>query len=207
MKRQGLNPKQWGASRSTPPPRLQDRAGVALGSAARRSSMRRRPAVAPAATAWSRSGLSDRPHGRRAHRPAGWRCGVTCGVGSRPGATEEGEDTVVEHLLPGVDVAAAGDEEQEDLLLVVKEDGAEVPDLSSEEEREAHPLARHSPIVLIHLFKPPRMPRIVLSAKGTSLAYLGLDLLSVDFPRSSRLAMLPTLRNHAPSWTCRVTWR
>ena len=44
----------------------------------------------------------------------------------------------MEHLLPGVDVAAAGDEEQEDLLLVVKEDGAEVPDLSSEEEREAH---------------------------------------------------------------------
>ena len=86
MKRPGLNPKQWGASRSTPPPRLQDRAGVALGSAARRSSMRRRPAVAPAATAWSRSGLSDQPHGRRAHRPAGWRCGVTCGVGSRPGA-------------------------------------------------------------------------------------------------------------------------
>ena len=170
MKSQGLNPKQLWASRSTSPPRLQDRAGVALGSAARRSSMRRRPAVAPAATAWSRSGLSDQPHGRRAHRPAGWRCGVTCGVGSRPGPWPT---------------------EEEDLLLVVKEDGAEVPDLSSEEEREAHPLARHSPIVLIHLFKPPRMPRIVLSAKGTSLAYLGLDLLSVDFPRSSRLAMLP----------------
>ena len=90
MKRRGLNPKQWGASRSTPPPRLQDRAGVALGSAARRWSMRRRPAVAPAATAWSRSGLSDRPHGRRAHRPAGWRCGVTCGVGSRPGPRRRG---------------------------------------------------------------------------------------------------------------------
>ena len=43
----------------------------------------------------------------------------------------------MEQLLPGVDVAAAGDEEQEGLLLVVKEDGAEVPELSSEEEREA----------------------------------------------------------------------
>ena len=163
--------------------------------------MRRRPAVAPAATAWSRSGLSDQPHGPTcspACRVAVWR---DLRGGQSPRRPRRRGDTVVEHLLPGVDVAAAGD-----LLLVVKEDGAEVPDLSSEEEREAHPLARHSPIVLIHLFKPPRMPRIVLSAKGTSLAYLGLDLLSVDFPRSSRLAMLPTLRNHAPSWTCRVTW-
>ena len=83
----------------------------------------------------------------RAKRSTPWpTCSPACRVavwrdlrgGQPPRPTEEGEDTVVEHLLPGVDVAAAGDEEQEDLLLVVKEDGAEVPDLSSEEEREAH---------------------------------------------------------------------
>ena len=138
MTRRRLNPKLWAGLNGAATPKAPG--------AGRGRPGQRRPSIIHETAPCSRPGC-DGVVEIRAKRSTPWpTCSPACRLvvwrdlrgGQSPRPTEEGEDTVVEQLLPGVDVAAAGDEEQEDLLLVVKEDGAEVPDLSSEEEREAH---------------------------------------------------------------------